>query len=209
MDSPKDTVLLKVDPERPDKERIAYCAALIRNGALVVFPTETVYGIAANLLDAKATRRLYRIKHRPRTKPFTVHIADIASVKKMGCRLDRKAALLARRFWPGPLTMILKSGAGRKIGFRMPANKVALRLIKKAKVPVVAPSANLSGSPPPRSASDVLDQLGGKIDAVLDAGPTEIGTESTVVDMTSDPPKILREGAISRKEIIETLNSKP
>jgi L-threonylcarbamoyladenylate synthase len=91
----------------------------------------------------------------------------------------------------------------------MPANKVALRLIKKAKVPVVAPSANLSGSPPPRSASDVLDQLGGKIDAVLDAGPTEIGTESTVVDMTSDPPKILREGAISRKEIIETLNSKP
>jgi len=201
----KSTLLFKVDPGRPDRERIDCCAAMLRSGSLVAFPTETVYGLAANLLDPGAIDGLYKIKVRPRTKPFTVHIADISAIGKMGCRLDKNGRALVRRFWPGPLTIILKSRDGRKIGFRMPANRIALELIGRARVPVVAPSANLSGKRPPTRAADVLRQLGGKIDALIDGGRTKVGVESTVVDLTVSPPKILRKGAIKAREILKVL----
>ena len=190
---------------KPDEKAIAYCARIIRRGGLVAFPTETVYGIAANLLDRKAIDRLYKVKKRPRNKPFTIHIADEAGIKKMGCKLDKAQKALVDKFWPGPLTVILKSEDGRKLGFRMPANKVALELISKAGVPVAAPSANLSGKAAPVSAGEVLRELGGKVDAVLDGGRAGIGVESTVVDLTVSPPKILREGAIKREEIAKIL----
>lgn len=192
---------VKINPRNPEPDLIASAADTIRKGGLVVFPTETVYGIAANLLDEKAIERLYRVKERPKDKPFTVHISDVKMIEKMGCELSKEALSLISRFWPGPLTIILKSADGKSVGFRMPANKIAFRLIEAAGVPVVAPSANLSGRDAPASASEAMKDLSGLVDMVLDGGRTEVGVESTVVDMTVVPPKILREGAIKKAEI--------
>lgn len=201
----KDTLILKVDPRSPDPRIIKYASGVLRNGGLVAFPTETVYGLGANLLDKKAIKRLYAVKERPGGKPFTVHIARPASIKALGCRLDARAGKLARKFWPGPLTMVIASGGGGSVGFRMPANRVALELIKAAGVPVVAPSANLSGKRPPTDADSVLAGLEGKIDIVVDSGRTDIGVESTVIDMTVKPFKIIRRGAVGEKEIKKIL----
>lgn len=196
---------IKIDPKNPDKEMIASAARIIEKGGLVAFPTETVYGIAASLFKRDAVAKLYKIKKRPDTKPFTVHIADIKMIETMGCRISEKAKALMDKFWPGPLTIILKSGGGKGIGFRMPANAVALELIRSAGVPVIAPSANISGRPAPVSADDVQGELDKEIDMILDSGKTEIGMESTVIDLTVDPPKILREGAIPAEEIFKVL----
>ena len=202
------TLAIKLDPDKPDKDVIAYSAGVIRNGGIVAFPTETVYGLAANLLDDKAVEKLYSIKSRPRSKPFTVHIADVGIIKRMGCRLTGSAERLIKKFWPGPLTIILKSRNGRPVGFRMPANAAALELISASGVPVVAPSAYISGRRPPTSARGALKDLDGKIDIVLDAGRTKVGVESTVIDITASPPVILREGAISSRALRKALNSK-
>lgn len=193
--------VIKIDPVNPDKKIITEAAKIIREGGLVIFPTETVYGIAANLLDEKALERLYRVKARPGGKPFTVHISDLNMIRDMGCVITGTAEKLVAEFWPGPLTIILKSHKGQKIGFRMPASKTALELIKASGVPVVAPSANLSGRAAPVTAEDAMADLGDKIDMVIDGGRTGIGFESTVVDLTVDPFKVLREGAIKREQI--------
>jgi L-threonylcarbamoyladenylate synthase len=199
------TTVFKVDPANPDAAAIAAGARAIRSGGLVAFPTETVYGLAANLSDPKAVERLYEAKKRFRGKPFTVHIADVKTIRAMGCAITRKAKAAMDRFWPGPLTIILKSKDGRKIGFRMPANRVALELISASEVPVAAPSANISGRKPPTNARSVLKDLDGLIDVLIDSGPTEVGIESTVADLTVDPPVILREGAIKRAALIRAL----
>ena len=193
--------VVKIDSQRPNKEIIAKASEIIKKGGLVVFPTETVYGIAANLLDKKAIERLYKIKSRPVNKPFTVHISDLKMIEGMGCKVTGQARRLIDKFWPGPLTIILKSKDKRSIGFRMPSNRVALDLIKASRVPIIAPSANLSGRIPPASAADTLKDLDGKVDMVLDAGKTDIGIESSVIDLTVKPPMVLREGAISAAEI--------
>lgn len=200
------TLVLKVDPRRPDARVIAYAAAGIRCGRLVAFPTETVYGLAANRADAAAIRSLYKAKNRPAGKPLTVHIADTGFIAKMGCALTKTARALARAYWPGPLTIILRSKSGTKVGFRMPANRIAYELIREAAVPVVAPSANLSGNPAPTDARAVLRDLDGAIDMVIDGGRTKVGVESTVIDLTVTPPKILREGAIKRREIAKVIS---
>ncbi len=199
------TCVVKIDPKRPDKDLIESAAKAIREGNLVAFPTETVYGIAANFFDEKAIENLYRLKQRPRSKPFTIHIADIKMIESLGCFVTKEALRLISKFWPGPLTIVLKSGADGTLGFRIPANRIALDLIKSAGVPVVAPSANLSGNKPPTSAGEALKDLDGKIDMLLDGGHTDIGIESTVVDLTVTPPKVLREGAIKREEIGKVL----
>lgn len=197
----KNTLVLKVDPVKPDGKLIKYAANIIKGGGLVAFPTETVYGVGANLLNEEAVARLYKVKARPRSKPFTVHIASLGQIKSLGCVLDGRARKLANKFWPGPLTMVLGSNTGKPVGFRMPANKVAIDLIKAAGVPVVAPSANLSGKKPPTDAGGVLCDLEGKIDVLIDSGKTEVGVESTVVDMTGKTLVILRKGAIKETEI--------
>lgn len=199
------TLVIKIDPDKPDKDVIAYAAGVIRSGGIVAFPTETVYGLAANLLDDKAIKKLYRIKSRSRGKPFTVHIADLRPIKKMGCRITGSARRLIKKFWPGPLTIILRSESAGAVGFRMPANAAALELITSSGVPVAAPSANISGRRPPTGAGGVLRDLDGKIDIVLDAGRTKVGVESTVIDMTVSPPVILREGAINSKRLRKAL----
>ena len=201
----KRTIVLKVDADRPGKRTIARAAKRLRTGALVAFPTETVYGLGANILNKKAIARLYKVKRRPKGKPFTVHIEDASLIRKLGCEITKEAGKLMDKYWPGPLTVILNCKNGGKIGFRMPDNKVALSLIKESGVPVVAPSANISGQVPPTRPEDVLKQLGGKIDLLLDAGSTDVGIESTVIDMTVSPPGILREGAISREEMSKVL----
>ncbi|MDD5136107.1 MAG: L-threonylcarbamoyladenylate synthase [Candidatus Omnitrophica bacterium] len=200
------TVVLKVDPKRPDKRSIERAADVLRSGGLVAFPTETVYGLGASFLDEEAIGRLRRVKRRPGGKPFTVHIEKTAAIKKLKCGITRQAKRLIDKYWPGPLTIVLEGKNGPKTGFRMPDNAVALALIKKAGVPVVAPSANMSGLKPPTRPEDVLSQLDGMIDILLDAGPTDVGVESTVIDLTVTPPKILREGAIKKRELLEVIS---
>ncbi len=207
MRSSEKTRVVKVSADRPDGRAITRAAAIIRSGGLVGFPTETVYGIAANPLNGRAMARLYAVKKRPRGKPFTVHISDLAAIEKMGCAITKEAWALIGKFWPGPLTIILKTRTGRKIGFRMPDNCVALELLRKAGVPVVAPSANLSGEEPPRTAGSVLRSMDGKLDLLIDAGPASVGIESTVVDLTRGRPKILREGAIRGSLIMKAARS--
>ena len=201
MGSFKRTLRIKVDRARPDKKLLSYSARVLREGGLVAFPTETVYGLGANLLDKEAIKSLYKIKKRPGNKPFTVHIASLKQIKDLGCALDIRAGKLARHFWPGPLTMVLRSKNGGSIGFRMPKNTVALELIRMTKTPVVAPSANISSKKPPVTAAEALKDLDGKIDIVIDSGRTDIGLESTVLNMTTKPYTVIREGAIKNKAI--------
>lgn len=203
----KSTAVIRVDPKDPDRSAIARAASMIRSGGLVAFPTETVYGLAANLLDRKAVDSLYEVKKRFRGKPFTVHIADLSAIRSMGCAVTKKARRVIDKYWPGPVTIILSSKDGKKVGFRMPANKVALDLLREAGVPVAAPSANISGMTPPTDARGVLKDLDGAIDALVDSGPTEIGMESTVIDLTVDPPVILREGAVSKRALLNTIKA--
>jgi L-threonylcarbamoyladenylate synthase len=190
------TRVRKVDPERPDPATIQEAAALLRRGALVAFPTETVYGLGANLEDPQAIQELYLVKQRPFTKQVTLHIADHQAVEAHEVLISPLGRQLMARYWPGPLTLILARSDGSTLGFRMPRHPVALALLRAAQVPVVAPSANQSGLPPPQTGEEVLRDLGDKIDLVLDAGRTPLGVESTVVDASTEPPRILRDGAI-------------
>jgi L-threonylcarbamoyladenylate synthase len=199
------TEIIKIDPQRPDKTAIKRAAQIIINGGLVAFPTETVYGLGADYSNKNAVKSLCEVKNRPKNKPFTVHIADLKMLDKLSCKISDPARRLIDRFWPGPLTLILNTKSGGKIGVRMPANKTALDFILACKTPIAAPSANISGNKPPGTADEVLVDLDGKIEAILDGGKTEVGVESTVIDMTIFPYKILRTGAISEKEIAEVL----
>ncbi len=199
------TKVLKVNPDSPDENTIEFAATLLRDGWLVAFPTETVYGIGANFMDKKAVKRLYEIKKRPLNKPFTIHISTIDMINRMHCEISPLAGRLIKNFWPGPLTIILK-GDHSKLAFRMPRNTVAKELISKSGVPLAAPSANISGEKPPTQAGEILDRLDGKIDLILDGGKTDLGRESTVVDATSPLYKILRKGAIPETEIAGVLN---
>jgi len=199
------TRIIKVDPLSPNEKDIEFAATLLKDGGLVAFPTETVYGIGANYLKKEAIERLYKVKKRPKNKPFTIHIATIDTVKEMGCEIPNIGELLIKEFWPGPLTLILKSKNG-KLGFRMPKNTIAKSLISKSGVPIVAPSANLFGKKPAVEAGEILQDLGNDLDLILDAGKTDMQKESTIVDMTTFSPKILREGAIL-KEVIGRVTS--
>jgi len=202
----KKTIILKIDPDKPDMKVIRQAARIIESGGFVAFPTETVYGIGVNILDDKAVKSLYKIKNRPAGKPFTVHISDIRQISEAwDCAIGKNARALIDKFWPGALTIILKSGKGDTIGFRMPDNRIAHLLISETKVPIGAPSANISGNTPPVSAEDVISQLSGKIDMILDGGRAGLGMESTIVDMTLPRPKVIRQGAISIEKINELL----
>jgi len=200
------TLVLKVNPEAPDAEKIRFAADIIRRGGLVAFPTETVYGLGADALNPKAVLALFEAKKRPLDNPPIVHVGKIEDVFALVKEVPEKAQRLMEVFWPGPLTLIFKRSklvpdvtvAGLDtVAIRMPRHNVALALIRESNCPIAAPSANLAGRPSPTTAQHVLDDLAGRIDAVLDAGPTKIGVESTVLDITVDPPQILRPGGIS------------
>ena len=204
----KTTIVLKVNSENPDEASIEVAAKAIRSGGLVAFPTETVYGLGADALNGDAVLSLFEAKKRPLDNPPIVHVADIAEVDKLVAAVPAKAKLLMKAFWPGPLTLVFKrSGiipnatvAGLDtVAIRNPNHNVALALIKQSGRPIAAPSANLSGKPTPTNAKHVFEDLNGRIDVILDGGPTRIGVESTVVDLTVDPPLLLRPGGTSLK----------
>jgi len=208
------TLVLKVDSEEPDVEKIHVAADFIKRGGLVAFPTETVYGLGANALNAEAVLALFEAKKRPLDNPPIVHVCDVKDVCRLAETVPSQAEALMERFWPGPLTLIFKRSdvvpdvtvAGLEtIAVRMPRHNVALALIRESDCPIAAPSANLAGRPSPTSAEHVLDDLGGRIDAVLDAGPTVVGVESTVLDLTVDPPQVLRPGGTTFEVLREVL----
>lgn len=196
------TRVILVSASAPEPERIEEAAQAVRGGQLVVFPTETVYGIAANATDLAALKKLYAAKGRPRGKPLSWHIASVEQLEAVA-EVSPQLRELIGAFWPGPLTLVVKTKSGEKVGFRMPDHPVALALIRRVGVPVVAPSANLSGAKSPTTAQEALADLDGKVDLVLDAGKTPMGKDSTVVDLTQTPPQILREGAIRREVLTQ------
>jgi len=212
------TLRLKVDPAHLDshgtKLAIAQASEILRAGGLVAMPTETVYGLGANALHPDAVARIFAAKQRPSWDPIIVHIAGPVAQNPMLASLVRNlpfgAEALMRAFWPGPLTLLLPRGeavpdivtAGRPlVGVRLPAHPVAFELIRLAGVPVAAPSANLFGHSSPTTAEHVLEDLDGRIDAVLDGGPTHHGVESTVLDPNQNPMMIYRPGAVTAAQI--------
>ena len=205
------TKLIEVDRENIDAHSIKEAGNILLTGSLVGIPTETVYGLAANALDKKGAAKTYKVKGRPSDNPLIVHIAKIEDLDKIIKNKSKKAELLAEKFWPGPLTMIFEksslvpdetTGGLDFVAVRMPKDKIALAVIKAGGGYISAPSANKSGRPSPTTADHVFEDLDGEIEMIIDGGPVEIGLESTVIDMTCDPPVILRPGAIT-KEMIE------
>jgi L-threonylcarbamoyladenylate synthase len=194
----------------PSTEALARAAEIIRRGGLVAFPTETVYGLGANALDSQAVARIFEAKGRPFASPIIVHVGDELGARAITAEWPKQADLLARRFWPGPLTLVLKKAeivpdlvtAGLdSVGIRMPANPVALALIRAAGVPIAAPSANLFTQLSPTTAQHVAEGLGRRVEMILDGGPTQVGIESTVVSLRRRPPAVLRPGMISMAEL--------
>jgi len=210
----KGTLWLKLNARKPETEKIRIAADVIKNGGLVAFPTETVYGLGANALDPKAVARIFEAKKRPPDNPIIVHIANKGDLYKLARKVPDSAEKLMVQFWPGPLTLILKRSSLvpditvvhlDTIAVRMPNNKVALALIRESGTPIAAPSANLAGKPSPTEARHVINDLAGRIDVVLDAGPTKIGVESTVIDMTTRIPQILRPGGTPYEKLKDVL----
>ncbi|MBM3779459.1 MAG: threonylcarbamoyl-AMP synthase [Acidimicrobiia bacterium] len=208
------TQVLTVDPASPDPGAVAHAAACLRRGGLVVFPTETVYGLGASAFDPAAVARIFAAKERPSTDPLIVHIAEASALTTVAARSPAVLVPLAARFWPGPLTVVLARGpaiaeavtaGGATVAVRMPAHPVARALIASAGVAVAAPSANRFSRPSPTTAAHVLADLDARVDVILDAGPTPIGIESTVLDLTGTRPRVLRPGAVTLEMLREVL----
>jgi L-threonylcarbamoyladenylate synthase len=207
------TKVISVDPETPFeklRDELKPVAQAILEGALVAFPTETVYGLGCNPFDKGAVERLYEIKGRPKGRPLPLLVNSQRQVEVLAVEISDTARALMERFFPGPLTLILKRSEvvpdevcayTEKVGVRCPKHNIPLALIDACGVPLATPSANLSGHISPTDAGEVLRQLGGRIDFVIDGGRTSIGIESTVIDMTVEPPKIIRLGSITPEEI--------
>ena len=210
------TNVLTVHSQNPEHAVIAEAARVIQSGRLAAFPTETVYGLGANALDAQAVLRIFAAKGRPSHDPLIVHIADLSMLEQVAREVPEEARLLAEHFWPGPLTLILPKHANipaevtaglENVAVRMPAHPVALALIRAAGLPVAAPSANRFGHISPTSAAHVLADLDGRIDLILDGGSAPIGVESTVLDASQTPARILRPGGVSYEALCEVLGN--
>ena len=211
------TRVLEVDPLNPDVEVIEEAVRVLRDGGLVAFPTETVYGLGADVFNTRAVLRVFEVKMRPLDNPLIVHVSGICMLDEVATEVPEEVIRVLEVAWPGPLTVVLKrssrlpsvvSGGLDTVAVRAPAHPVALKLIESFGKPVAAPSANLSGRPSPTSAKHVLEDLGGRVDLVLDAGETFFGVESTVVDVLRDPPRVLRPGPVGPEEL-ERLFGKP
>ena len=199
---------------QPTQENLKIAGELIRAGELVAFPTETVYGLGADGLNLSARKKIYLAKGRPSDKALTLHVANLNQVEQVA-KISAAAEKLFKKFCPGPLTIILQkqknlpdfvTGGLDSVGIRFPNNQVALDFIKISDRIIAAPSANLSGKNPPKNAQEVFENLQGKIKIILDGGDCEFGISSTIIDISKDFPKILREGSISEKDILDALN---
>ena len=211
--------VLALDPVRPDPEQLAALADRMAAGALVAFPTETVYGLGARIDRPAALDRIFAVKGRPATDPLIVHVASIDALDGIVARVPDRLTALARAFWPGPLTVVLDRGplirdsitaGGATVAVRVPAHPVAAGLIRAVGTGVAAPSANRFGRISPTRAADVVDELADRLepgDVVVDGGPTPLGIESTVVDLTGPRPTVLRHGGVSVEDLVEVLGA--
>jgi len=202
------TKIVKINPRLPEKEPIFEAAEVLRAGGLVIIPTETVYGIAANMLNPRTMDKLYEIKQRPKDKPFTVHISNKSQVYDFASDIPVAAFKLMARFWPGPLTLLLRSNTLSKVGLRMPDENIALWIIAASRVPVVCPSANISDKPAPMRFEEAIKDMDGLVDLAIDAGETKLGVESSIVDLTVSPLQVVRSGVLSKETIESVANKK-
>jgi L-threonylcarbamoyladenylate synthase len=210
------TRLIVVDPDQPDPTALDVAAETLKQGGLVAFATETVYGLGAIATDPAAVARIFAAKGRPAINPVIVHVASVAQAKQCVSEWPATAQILARCFWPGPLTLVLNRSAiipgqvtagHETVGVRAPATMVAHRLIERTGQPIAAPSANLANRISPTRAEHVLADLDGRIDLIIDSGPTPLGLESTVLDLTTQAPRVLRPGPISITELEAALGT--
>lgn len=210
------TEIISMSEDAPDAEGLSRAGRIIREGGLVAFPTETVYGLGGDALNPESSRKIYAAKGRPSDNPLIVHIADMDALPAIVREIPRNAARLAEIFWPGPLTMIFQksdkvpletTGGLDTVAVRMPVHKVAREFIREAGGYVAAPSANLSGKPSPTVAKYVIEDMDGRIEMIIDGGSVDIGLESTIVDMTSETPTILRPGYITKEMLEEVLQT--
>lgn len=195
-------------------EALKEASELLKNGEVVGIPTETVYGLAANALDEDAVKKIYAAKGRPSDNPLIVHISDISELSSLVKEIPEKVKIMAEKFWPGPLTMIMKkselipyttSGGLETVAVRMPKSEAARAIISACDLPLAAPSANLSGSPSPTNAKYVFDDMNGRIPLIIDGGNCEIGVESTVITFATETPTLLRPGGVTLEEITELI----
>lgn len=210
------TTILKIDKDHIDMEMIKSAGKVISSGGLVAFPTETVYGLGGDAMDAGASEKIYGAKGRPSDNPLIVHIASAEALPDIARDIPQEAYILAEAFWPGPLTIILNknervplstTGGLETVAVRMPSHPIAKALIEASGTYIAAPSANTSGRPSPTMASHVIEDLDGKIDMIIDGGKVGIGIESTIVDLTGSEPMILRPGYITRQMLEKVLGS--
>lgn len=210
------TKIAKLQGKDIDEEIIEEAGKILKNGGLVVFPTETVYGLGANALDENAVKKIFKAKGRPQDNPLIVHISDIEEIKPLVKEIPDVAKKLMDKFWPGPMTIILpktdlipdETSAGlNSVGIRMPSNLIAKKIIAEAKCPIAAPSANLSGKPSPTDMDRCVEDLKGKVHYIIGENQSDVGVESTVIDCTSYPPCILRPGGITL-EMLKEVDSK-
>lgn len=204
------TEIIRLDPDNIDEKELLRAASYIRDGGLVAFPTETVYGLGGDASDEEASRAIYAAKGRPSDNPLIVHIAEVRDLYEVGRDIPEAASLLAAAFWPGPMTLIVDrasiipletTGGLDTVAVRLPSHPIARALIKKSGRFIAAPSANTSGRPSPTKASHVREDLFGRIECIIDGGDVEIGLESTIIDLTEEIPTILRPGAISLSDV--------
>lgn len=209
-----ETKVLKIDRDNWDKSVLEEAAGLIAAGELVAFPTETVYGLGGNALNPDASKKIYAAKGRPSDNPLIVHIADAKDIYKVGRDIPQYAEVLMDKFWPGPLTIIVKradiiptttTGGLDTVAVRLPSDEIARELIRQSGTFIAAPSANASGRPSTTRAEHCVEDLSGKIPLIIDGGPVTIGLESTIVDLTGDEPMILRPGYITFEMLSEVL----
>ena len=198
-----------------DYQKLRYSAEIIKNGGIVVFPTETVYGIGTNGLDKEAVERLYKIKERPLNKPISLLVSDYEMIEKVVKDINELEYKIMKKFFPGPLTIILNkkdivpdivTSRGSTVGIRMPEEEITRKLIEYAGVPIAAPSANISGKPSGIDLQEIIKEFGDKVDCYIDGGKSKIGIGSTIVKVENNTIKILREGSISKKEIEDLIN---
>ena len=207
------TEIVKLDAANIDETAIERAAEIIKNGGLVAFPTETVYGLGANALDAEASKKIYEAKGRPSDNPLIAHIASLDTLDEIVEDVSDVAKKLIDKFWPGPMTLIFKkkdlvpdstTGGLKTLAVRFPENEIAKALIEKSGVPIAAPSANTSGKPSPTKGEHVIEDLDGKVDMILDGGEVGLGLESTIIDVT-DKPTILRPGFITQEMLEQVI----
>ena len=193
-----------------DKKELKKITETFKEGGLVVFPTETVYGLGANGLDKEAVKKIYEAKGRPNDNPSILHIAKTSQLDELVSEIPKIAKKCINNFWPGPLTIIFKksdivpmevTGGLDTVAIRMPSNKIAAKILKNVNLPIAAPSANISGRPSPTKASHVIEDLMGRVDIIVDGGKSIVGIESTVLDVTTDPPMILRPGKVTLEDL--------